>query len=229
MFKFSTLKRTTRFDCCAVNHKRPSGPNVGVCGSRAVCVLNSRKRPVCGSSRPILPAEFSVNQMLPLLSATRPVYQPRPAGSTAGSCGSDPGVGTTYSVMRPVRAPEAAKARLSARATIGNLECEILAMLRSHNRCSMQSSFTRRALNSGESIQRKKLAENLFRRAGESRRAQRAPAGREHPPHHEGAAALPVSVALRRAEVLFPLTAFRRVPIHLVAAPKALDDAVDHA
>src|ERR1019366_6315348 len=65
---------------------RPCGPDFGVFKGYS---LNS---PVLGSSRP--------NLFTPC-----PVYQSEPSGATAGSCGLDFGVGTSYSWIRTFSVP----------------------------------------------------------------------------------------------------------------------------
>lgn len=70
---------------------KPCGPEPGVFSGYS---LNS---PVLGSSRPSL-------------FAPCPVYQRAPSGASAGSCGRDFGVGTSYSVIFTVSVPTAANA-----------------------------------------------------------------------------------------------------------------------
>src|SRR5246127_3819246 len=74
---------------------RPCGPEPGVFRGYS---LNS---PVFGSSRPSLLAAW-------------PVYQSEPSGASAGSCGRDLGVGTSYSLMGTLNAPTAASAVTAA-------------------------------------------------------------------------------------------------------------------
>src|SRR5579864_8917700 len=108
--------------------------------------------PDFGSSLPTYPPEIAVNQMLPSLSATRPcgpdpavfngyslkapvlgsrrpsllapwpVYHSEPSGASAGSCGRDFGVGTSYSLICTFRVAGAAHAmREVASTNHGNL------------------------------------------------------------------------------------------------------------
>src|SRR3989441_7555630 len=65
---------------------KPCGPELGVFSG------NSLNSPVLGSSRPSLFAPW-------------PVYQSEPSGASAGSCGRDPGVDTSYSLMCTLRVP----------------------------------------------------------------------------------------------------------------------------
>src|SRR5438309_12082093 len=67
----------------------PCGPELGVFKGYS---LNS---PVFGSSRPSLFAPW-------------PVYQSEPSGASAGSCGRDRAVGTSYSLICTFRVPTAA-------------------------------------------------------------------------------------------------------------------------
>src|SRR5579864_8316206 len=74
---------------------RPCGPVLGVFRGYS---LNS---PVFGSS-------------LPSLLAAWPVYQSEPSGASAGSCGRDLGVGTSYSLIVTLSVPTAASAVTAA-------------------------------------------------------------------------------------------------------------------
>src|SRR6266700_1332010 len=65
---------------------RPCGPELGVFSG------NSLNSPVLGSSRPSLFTPW-------------PVYQSEPSGASAGSCGRDRAVGTSYSLICTFRVP----------------------------------------------------------------------------------------------------------------------------
>src|SRR3989441_13281049 len=73
----------------------PCGPELGVFNGYS---LNS---PVFGSN-------------WPNLFAPSPVYQSEPSGATAGSCGRDFGVGTSYSLIVTLSVPTAANAKTAA-------------------------------------------------------------------------------------------------------------------
>src|SRR5579864_9069481 len=80
----------------------PCGPESGVFSG------NSLNAPVLGSSRPSL-------------FAICPVYQSAPSGATAGSCGLDFGVGTSYSRMETLKSPAGQNAQqISTAATAAN-------------------------------------------------------------------------------------------------------------
>src|SRR5256714_727429 len=115
----------------------PFASKTAVCGSSALPsgILYSVTAPECGSSLPIYPLAFPVNQMLPLESATSPcgpessifsayslklpvlgstrpilfcicsVNHSAPSPPTAGSCGCAPLVGTSHSLMVTLSSP----------------------------------------------------------------------------------------------------------------------------
>src|SRR6266404_4897227 len=119
------------FAPCSVNHSVPLASKTTVCGSSAFStgMRYSFTSPVFGSSLPIYPAKFPVNQMLPSPSETSPcgpefvtcngyslnspvlgssrpillaicsVNHKAPSAPTAGSCGCAPLVGTAHSLM----------------------------------------------------------------------------------------------------------------------------------
>src|SRR4029077_7665690 len=90
---------------------RPCGPELGVFSGYS---LNS---PVFGSSRPSLFTPW-------------PVYQSEPSGASAGSCGRDRGVGTSYSLICTFRVPTVANPATAAAKTNGyNLRRDINALL----------------------------------------------------------------------------------------------------
>src|SRR6516225_4827118 len=74
---------------------KPCGPEPGAFSGYS---LNC---PVWGSSRPSLFAPCAV-------------YQSEPSGATAGSCGRDFGVGSSYSLIGTLRVPTAANAAIVA-------------------------------------------------------------------------------------------------------------------
>src|ERR1700680_342537 len=90
----------------------PCGPELGVFKEYS---LNS---PVFGSRRPSL-------------FAACPVYQSEPSGATAGSCGLDFGVGTSYSWMRTFSVPTGVEpASVAASINMHSLRTDMDALLR---------------------------------------------------------------------------------------------------
>src|SRR5216683_6797742 len=125
------------FPTCTVNHKIPRESNTAVCGSSAFSsgIWYTFTSPLFGSSFPIYPFPFPVNQIFPLASATNPcgpessifsvyslnvplagssrpslfcncsVNHSDPSGATAGSCGCAPFVGTSHSLILTFSSP----------------------------------------------------------------------------------------------------------------------------